>query len=234
MILNEIFLGIVSFWNITIRTDAFWIILPLAISALLMIIYFGIYEKEKTDWNTHLSNSFILIFVSIALFKYIYSINDAGSINFIEYWFKTSLVFIFLAIGLFLVRFNFEHLLPLKLARYINSPLTVNLCAYIMVLLVYSTEPITWIYLVSLLIIILFLVGILILIKIPSKKIAEYMEKEKEKERITDVKEAVFEVKELKEELKERKKELDYIKVQEIDKEKKKLKKIGKILKNKK
>lgn len=231
MIFRQIYETIIYFLGLTINTDAIWIVIPLAISTILMMVYFGIYRDEKSDWNSNLSNSFVLIFVSIALFRYIYSINNAGAFNFIEYWPKMSVILIVLAAGMFLIRFNFEHLLPIKFSRYINSPLTMNLLAYAIILVIYSTKPFSLIALAAILVITLILVAILIIIKIPSKKIAEYMAKEKEKERLANVKEAVFEVKELKGQLEERKKELKNIRSNEVEKESHKIKKLKKILK---
>ena len=74
------------------------------------------------------------------------------------------------------------------------------------------------------------LIGVLILVKMPMKRISNYMEKEKEKERITNLKEAIFEIKELKGELRERKRELKEIKQREIEKGKSKLSRLKRIL----
>ncbi len=199
--INEISGALANFLNITFRTDAIWIIIPLAISTFLMMIYFGIYREEKADWNTNFSNSLVLVFVSIALFRYIYGINNAGEFNFVNEWERTLLTIGLLSIGLFSVRFNFEHLLPINIARYTNSPITVNLLAYAVILLVYTTEKISLASVLTLLLIVLFLMGILILIKIPGAKLRNYMEKEKRKERLTNLKEEMFEIKELKKQL---------------------------------
>ncbi len=231
MIISEIYSAITHFIELTFKTDAIWIIAPLAISTLLMMIYFGIYREEKADWNTNFSNSLVLIFVSIALFRHIYGINNTGTFNFINEWSKTLITILLLAIGMFIVKFNFEHLLPIKIAQYVNSPITVNLAAYAVILLVYSTEKISWVSIISLLIMILVLMGALILIKYPMKKFREYMDKEKKKERITNIREEKFEIKELKQQLEEREKELKNLQFKKLDKEKREAIKLKKAIK---
>ncbi|MDP1729009.1 MAG: hypothetical protein Q8L27_02290 [archaeon] len=231
MILSQIYETILYFLKLTITTEALWLVIPLFISTVLIIIYFGLYREERPDWNTHFSNSFVLIFISIALLRFVYGINNWGAFNFVNYWGKTLSSIVPLAIGLILMKFNFEHLLPMKWATYINSPITVNLFAYAIILLVYSPEKITWVSIVSLLIMIIVLVTLLALIKTPTKKFAEYLKKTKEKERIKNAKEAIFQISELKGELKYRECELKKMQLKELDKEKKQAIKLKKILK---
>jgi hypothetical protein len=235
MILEQIYPNILNFLGITFTTDAVWIVMPLLIATLMMMIYFGIYNQERADWGTNFSNSLVLIFVSLSLFQYIYGLNDFGELNFFVYhWDKTLAALFLLSIGLFLVRFNFEHLLPMKFATYLSSPLTINSFAYALILFVYSKEVFTWTSLFALLIIILILIGIFLIIKIPAKKLSSYIEKEKEKDRVNNLKETEFHIKELEGELKLRKKDLINIKINQIDKEKKEAAKLNKIFRKSK
>jgi len=229
--IQQLYERIIDFVLITFTTEAFWTIMPLAIATLLIIIYFGIYRDEKPDWNTHFSNSFVLLFVSIALFRHIYGINNAGEFNFVNYWGKTIAAIFLLGIGMFMVRFNFEHLLPMKIAAYLNSPLTVNIFAYAVLLFVYSPLKFNWISIFALMIIMFVLFLLLVAVKIPLARMAKYMQKEKELERIKSTKEAVFEIKEMKERLKEREKELERIKLNELEKERKSTVRLEKIIK---
>lgn len=229
--LEQLYGTIIYFLNITVATDALWEVIPLLLSTILMIAYFGLYREEKPDWNTNFSNSFVLIFVSIGLLRYVYGIDNGGAFNFINLWAKTIASLVPLSIGLILIKFNFEHLMPMKLAGYISSPITVNLFAYAIVLLVYSSRELNWISALSLLIIIILLVIILVLIKIPIEKFEDYFKKEKEKERIVNAKEEAFQIKELKRDLKYREKELKKIELKDLDKEKKETIKLKKIIK---
>lgn len=228
--IQEILTNLVQFKDLTFYSDALWIILPLFLSTLLMMLYFGIYREEKTEWDSHLSNSFVLIFVSIALLRYIYSIDAQGLVNYVEYVDKFIATVFLLGIGYTLMKFSFEHLLPKKISRYVNSPLTVNLFAYAIVLFVYSTIIFTWHSYLALLILIILLIGFLILVKIPARRISEYMKKEKEKERIENVRERAFRIRELKEDLESQEKELKNLKINEVEKKKKEAVKLNKIL----
>jgi phosphatidylserine synthase len=219
--LAELYSSIIYFLHLTFATEATWIILPLFISTVLMIAYYGIYREEKADWNTNFSNSFVLVFVSLALFQYIYSINNAGGLNFTSYWGKTIASLLLLSIGLILVRFNLEHLLPMNAARYISSPITVNLLAYAIILIVYSKDALNLLSFIALLIIVLVLMGLLLLVKFPAMKISKSMRKEKEEEIKRDAKELQFEIQEMKKELSYRKKELRVLLASESRKKKK-------------
>jgi cell division protein FtsL len=229
--LNELYLAIIYFLKISFTTGAILIINPLAITMFMLMAYFGIYKEEKYDWNGNLTNSFALIFVSISLFQYIYNINNSGAFNFIEHGVKTLVVLGLLSIGLVLVRFNFEHILPINIARYLSSPLTVNLGTYALILLVYSEIKIGIIEILALLIIVLSLMIVLLLIKFFMKKFSIYAEKQKIKERKASIKEEKYEIDELKKELKERERELEKIKIKELEKQKKEAVKLEKIIK---
>jgi len=229
--IEQLYETIVYFLNITVTTEALWAVIPLLLSTILIIVYFGLYREERPDWNTHFSNSFVLIFISIGLLRYVYEINNGGAFNFVNLWAKTIACLTPLAIGLILIKFNMGHIMPMKWATYLSSPITVNLFAYAIVLLVYSNKELSWISALSLLIIILIFMGILVLIKLPTKKVGEYLKKEKEKERIRNAKEAAFQIQELKNELEYRETELKKMELKELEKEKKQAMKLKKIVK---
>ncbi len=231
MILTQISSAMAAFIEITFQTDAVWTIIPLVISTFLLMIYSWTYKEEKANWDANFSNSLVLIFVSIALFKHIYEINNAGAFNFVNVWGKTLITILLLYFGLFIIKFNFEHLLPIKIARYISSPISVNLGAYLVILLVYSTQKIDVAHILALSIIILVLVTLLILIKLPADKIKKYMEQEKKKERLNSIKEEKFEIKELRKSLDEREKELKIIELKKLKKEEKEAIRLEKAIK---
>lgn len=221
MVISEISSNLGYFLELSISPSVLWNIIPLTIATLLILIYYQVNIKEHADWSSFFSNSLVLLFVSMNLFRYIYSINGLGSYNFVEYFGKTSVTAILLLFGLLLVRFNFQHILPEKIAKYISSPLSVNSFAYIIILAVYSTKPVNLVFVVSLIFLGFLLIIILNLMKIPLRIFKNYIEKEKKKERVKNVKEAVFQIKELKRNLKGREKELKTIRLREAENQKK-------------
>ena len=229
MVMN-FFEGMLHLLNTTVATEALWLVAPLAISTLLMVVYFGIYRKEQAGWNTHLSNSFVLIFVSIALLRYITLIDNGGAYNFIDYWAKTVLTVAMLSMGLIFVRFNFVHILPERFANYINSPLTVNFMAYVVILLVYSDRAMSWLLLFGAILIVVILAILLILLKIPLGKIMKILDRERRLERLRNTREAKYQVDEMRRTLKQREKELKNLETKELEGQKQEAIKLKKVL----
>jgi len=153
-----------------------------------MLFYFEKYKDERPGWNTHVANSLVLLFVSVILFRSIYNLDEAGLINFINYLSKFIVSLIILLIGIIILLLNFEHFLPEKIAKYISSPLTLNLIAYVVILYVYSDIQNGWGIFISLLIIFLLLITILNLIRIPLRNLFWYIKKMKEQEKVEQIK----------------------------------------------
>tara|TARA_Y100000310_G_C20422035_1_gene687131 strand:+ start:137 stop:847 length:711 start_codon:yes stop_codon:yes gene_type:complete len=221
MVISQIISYLGYFLELTITPGVLWNVVPLAIATLLILIYYQVNIKEHADWSSFFSNSLVLLFVSMNLFRYIYTIGGVGSHNFVEHFVKTSITAILLLFGLLLVRFNFQHVLPEKISKYISSPLSVNSFAYVIILAVYSTKPVNWIFVISLIILLVLLIVMLNLMKIPLRLFKNYIDKEKKKERAQNAKEAVFQIKELKRKLNSQEKELRTIRLKEVESEKK-------------
>ena len=117
------------FLKLTLETDLLWVIFPLALATIIMLIYFERYDREEPGWNTYVADSFVLLFISAVLIRHIYEIDGAGAINLINFPSKLITSLIVLILGILLLFLNFEHFLPEKIARYLNSPLTLNLFA---------------------------------------------------------------------------------------------------------
>ncbi|MFA7707593.1 MAG: hypothetical protein WCX73_01460 [Candidatus Pacearchaeota archaeon] len=223
------------FIHLSFRPETLWILAPLIIATLLIIIYFSIYGEEKNAWSNYLSNSLVLLFVSMSLFKYVFSINSGGYFNLVEYPAKTIAIIILLFSGVSLTKWNFEHILPERFSRHLSSPLTINTFAYGIILFVYSAIDYNIYTTISLAGFMILIAVILNLLKIPIKKLKKSIEKEKKQERFRDLKEAIFEIDELKRELKARNKELSQIRLkQAYEKEKEAIKIEKKIEKEKK
>ena len=222
------------FWDLTFKTEVLWNIIPLAIATIVILMYFERYKQEKEGWNSYLSNSFVLLFVSVALFRYIYSINGVGTFNFVEYLGKTLATGLLLLIGLILLRFNFEHVLPERFSKHLSSPLTINLSALGVILFVFSSIKFNFLATISLIILILILTLIFYLIKFPIRTLKKLIEKERKQERFKNIKEAVYEIDELKRELKTRDKELNKIRLKKADEQKQESIKLKKIIRKEK
>lgn len=211
-------------------SDVFWIVLPLAIATIAVIFYFQKYKSERPSWNDYFANSLVILFVSMNLIKHIYEIGNFGMINFLEYPYKSIAVIILLYFGIDVAKLNFEHLFPEKLSRYISSPLTINTLVYVVILYVYTNMENSFLLFLSLIIIWVVIIAALNLIKWPIRKSFEYLEEQRRKDRIRDVKEEEFEIKELKRKLKEKEELLKNAKFKEADKEKSEAVKIEKII----
>jgi hypothetical protein len=208
-----------------------WEILPLFVSTIIILLYFEKYDREQEDWADYISNSLVLLFISIGLLKYIYELDIFGAVNFFVYQGKSIATIFLMLIGMILLRFNFEHVLPKKLALHLSSTLTIHLIAYSVVLFVYSNLAFSWMIPLSLLVLIIIISAILHLFKMPLKRLFVYSEKLKTKERFENVKEAKFQISELENQLKMRKRELQKIDLKKAEKEKREALKLKKIIK---
>ena len=231
MVLNLIIDTIWYFLELTTHSEVLWNVAPLAFVTVLVVFYFSLYKEEAPGWNSYLTNSVVLLFVSMNLFRYIYTLTPDRFYNFIDFPGKSLAGVALLFIGIALLKFNFEHLVPEKFAKYLSSPLTVNLIAYVIILFVYSNLGLNWIVFLSLLTIVLVFYAAISSFKYPINKLHNYIEKEKKRERVKNVKEARFQVKELKQQLKTREKELQRIKTKEVKGEESLAKKLKKALK---
>ena len=205
------------FLKLTLEPEVLWIVTPLAIAVVLMSSYAWVYREEGAEWSSHLASSLVLVFVSIALFRHIHSLGGYGVQNFTTHLEKTLVTLFLLAMGLILVRFNFEHVIPKKIADYLNSPLTVNLFAFVVILFVHSERSLNLENILSLLLIVGLLSIVLVSLKFPMRFLSSYLEREKKKERLCSIREAAYQIKELKRELRRRDKELKKIKLKQLE-----------------
>ncbi len=124
--------------------EMFWIVVPLVISLIILIIYFIKHEKEELGWNTALSNSLLLVFVSIDLLRYVYTNPYAEQPIILGNFalpLKTIIALVVLFEGFSLAFADFFHFLPRKVAFFISSIIPVNLTAYVATTIVYTTIP---------------------------------------------------------------------------------------------
>jgi len=225
---------ILYFLGLTFEDGVFWSVLPLAIATIFIVAYFEKYKDEYPGWNTYFTNALVLLFVSINLFRFIYTIDADGAVNFIDHSAESIATVGLLCFGILVSKFNFSHLLPEKFTRYISSPLTINLIAYAVILFVYSLSGFSWIAVGSLLIIVIMLIAIFNLIKWPLNIFFRYVKKEKEKEELESIREQKYQIGELKKELSLRKKKLEKSILGEIERKKRQAIKEKKVLRGEK
>ena len=178
---------ILYFINLTANREVLWIVLPLLIATIAMVVYFQRYKDEWPGWNTLVANSLVLLFVGMILLKYIYNLNDGGTINFTIFYGKFILSLVIILLGLIMVSLNFRHYLPKKLAVWISSPLTLNLIAYILLLIVYSDIKYNFPAILALLIWFLFLILVFSLIRHLFKQLFAHLKELKEKEKVEEI-----------------------------------------------
>ncbi len=122
------------------QPEMFWIIIPLIISMMLMSFYFGRYKKEEIGWNTAFGNSIVLVFACLDLLRYTY---NAGLL--FQFNPQNALIAVLILEGLFLMMFNFFHLLPKSFAFGLSSGTTINVIVLFIIVLVYSRLPLDYI-----------------------------------------------------------------------------------------
>jgi hypothetical protein len=122
--------------------DMIWTLAPMLIALTLMQIYFGRNKDEALGWNTAFGNSIALIFISISLLRSVFIEEGGGSIS--EFVFTgihlndiriliIGAVFLY---GIFLSMLSFFHWLPEKLAFFIMNGISINVTAYVGIVLV--------------------------------------------------------------------------------------------------
>ena len=118
--------------------DLLWIIVPLALTLILMEFYFGRYKREELGWNTAFGNSLILIFVSANL------INHLARQDLWADPIKTGIVLVLLLVGFLLTTLDFFHALPESLAFTISSKFPISFISFLAILFVYIDIPIDY------------------------------------------------------------------------------------------
>jgi low affinity Fe/Cu permease len=222
---------ILYFLNLSISGDVLWTVLPLGIATIVMLIYFEKYRDESPGWNTYVANSLVFLFVSVILFRYIFGINGAGAINFINFPVKSITAITLLILGIIILFLNFEHYLPEKIANYVSSPLTLNLIAYIIIIFVYSTKESSMVVFLSLIIIYFLLLMILNILRIPIKKFFMKLKKMKQVEKLDEIVKENKKFKSKEQEIKKEKKQMVKLRLKKLDKQKKEAIKLKKIVK---
>ena len=161
---------LMTFINAPFRnTDMIWIVLPLMITLIAVELYFARYKDEKLGWNTAMSNTLVLVFVSLNLFQYVFTRTKSFTLAISSIGFYIALGV--LALGIFLFILEFFHLIPDFIAMTISAHLPINITAYTAIVMVYNQIALDWATIVAWAIMITLLGTVFFLIKklVPGK-----------------------------------------------------------------
>jgi len=140
---NEILSTLGSFFSSPFKNqNMVWVIIPLVFVLIVMEVYWAYYKSEEIGWDTITGNSLVLIFISMDLFRFL---SNNGFLEFTRFGtyessLSTFVLLMFLSgIGLFVL--DFFRLWPKFIAYKITSAFSINLLAYILVIIVYMQIP---------------------------------------------------------------------------------------------
>ncbi|MBW2968329.1 hypothetical protein KY362_07655 [Candidatus Woesearchaeota archaeon] len=123
------------------QPDMIWTLAPMIIALVLMQIYFGRNKEEALGWNTAFGNAIALTFISISLLRTLYIESGLTSISaFIGGIDVSNLRVFIIAVlflyGIFLATISFFHWIPDRLAFFIMNGISINVTAYVVIVLV--------------------------------------------------------------------------------------------------
>jgi len=153
--------------------EMLWIAIPLLLTTILLELYFARYKFEELGWNSAYANTLVLVFVSIDLFRFLYT-ND--QLNYITG--KNALAIIVAILGILLAVSNYLHVWSKDIAYGISGKLPINVLAYMSIILIYSNIPIDIITLIASLGILALFIIIILIIRFITPKAIELSEEE--------------------------------------------------------
>ena len=186
------------------KKSVIWTIAPLIFALLMMQMYFGKYKTEQLGWNTAFNNSISLMWVTAILLKYVYE--KYGLLNALKHYELTGYFILIIALVLFtlvLTVLNFNHLIPKKFAFILSSPLSVNILAYFIIVIIMGKINLDIITFWASAVIFVFILAIFSIYRksiTPPKTIIKTLEKH-EKQRRKELKRFKRKLKKLKEKL---------------------------------
>lgn len=163
-----------------------WIVAPLLITLFLVQTYFGRHKDEELGWNTAYGNTIVLIFISINLLHHVYQTFSYEALRSFSGtpFYQSILVLAVFFYAFVLLLIDFSHSLPKKLAFFLSSSITVNVVAFVSIVLVYSSVPFDRVTLVTAICI---FVAVWLFFKLfkwiipPTEEAEKFLEKKEEK-----------------------------------------------------
>ena len=124
--------------------EMLWTLIPMITALILMQLYFGRNKDEALGWNTAFGNSVALIFISASLLRSVYiasgDISIKGFLSASIYFNDLRIIIILLLFmyGILLSLISFFHWLPERLAFFIMNGISINVTAYVVIVMVNS------------------------------------------------------------------------------------------------
>lgn len=126
--------------------EMLWSAIPLLIATFFIIIYFGRNRKEELGWNTAFGNTMVFIFTAINIIRQMYYQGGTGSWENLlgnEFYVFVSLALIGCGVAMMIV--TYAHLLPKRFAFFLFSAPPINVAAYVVMAIIYSSVPADWV-----------------------------------------------------------------------------------------
>ena len=124
--------------------EMIWTLAPMIIALVLMQMYFGRNKDEALGWNTAFGNSIALIFISMSLLRGVFLSSGRASIQMFLWLDITPadvrivIICVLFAYGILLSMLSFFHWMPEKFAFFIMNGISINVTAYVAIVLVNS------------------------------------------------------------------------------------------------
>lgn len=121
--------GFISIWNSIISDlSILWMIIPIFVTWLVMILYFGKFKSESPSWRGFLQNTLALVWITFGALRAIFS---STTINFL--WFRFSILLFILLYSIILFYFSYNHKGPFWLG-YFAMPTPINFFAIVAII----------------------------------------------------------------------------------------------------
>ena len=165
--------------------EILWTILPLLGIAFFIELYFGRYKTEELGWNTAFGNTISLLWITTALFRFMYETHGIAVFSEWNFAGNTPTMIIIYALGLWallLAISNFFHILPKQISFFVSSTIPVNVSAVVTTVLVIGEFQINRITLTAALVLYIALAIIFATIQaivVPSAEVKKYIQEYK-------------------------------------------------------
>ena len=159
--------------------DMIWTLAPLLIALILMQMYFGRNKDEALGWNTAFGNSIALIFISVSLLRGAFIMSGRSTIK--EFMLldvtpsdlKILIISMLFIYGIMLSLLSFFHWVPEKIAFFIMNTISINVTAYVGIVLVHSENiPLNWHTILAgmVIFVLVYLIGTVLKVFIPTSR----------------------------------------------------------------
>lgn len=150
---NQMLLGFQKiFESPIINLNVLWLIVPLFLVWVILVVYFGVFSKERIGWDDVLTNGVSTGWVMASLLAFLFSQPSKD-------WIRILVIIGLLVYSLALVVMSFKRNLPEGIAFIIASPTMIFFISFVAVVWSYDSLKMTWPVFVDLFIIFVILMG---------------------------------------------------------------------------